>query len=240
MPRHLFLRANAQRWREEASWEVDDASLLLVRTRRAGVERTQLVGAGPPAPLSRAVVRAVADDGVAEVGFGLLTRGTWDLVDPDVRSPLGLVRGPVWDWMWSDTTPPVQPGEECVRPVAGPGAVHEVAQCLARAYPDTSATPDDPDLTWWGYRGPEGTLRGVAAVSAPGDGPVHVSGLGTDPAWRGWGVGTAMMAAITRWARVERPFVHFGIWSDNDAARRIYTRLGFVVGHQVENIKPQG
>lgn len=237
MGRHLFLRANAHRWREERAWHIDGATLLQVRASRAGHERVQLVGAGAPEALATAVAEA-ADDAAGPAVFGLLTRGTWRLVDPAARERLGMEVGPGWDWMWGDTAPPVQPGEERVGPVTGQGAVQEVAACLARANPDTSADPADPELTWWGYRDDAGVLRGVVGVTVPEEGPVHVSGLGTDTAWRRRGVATAMMAAVTRWALdAGRPFVHYGIWSDNDAARRVYTRLGHVVGQEVENIR---
>lgn len=234
---HLFLRANAVRWQEERAWDVDDATLLLVRARRTGTERRQLVGAGPAGPLAAAVEQAAAD-GVGRVDFGLLTRGTWQLVDPAPRDRLGLTAGPGWDWMWTRTPPPVQPGEERVGPVTGEGAAEEVRECLARAYPETSADPGDPDLRWWGYRAEDGTLRGVVGVNAPVDAPVHLSGLGTDVSWRRRGVGSAMMAAVTRWALADHPLVHYGIWADNDAARRIYTRLGYAVGQEIENLRP--
>ncbi|WP_152191082.1 GNAT family N-acetyltransferase [Georgenia satyanarayanai] len=240
MERPLFLRANADRWHEEAAWDADGATLLLVRVRRASGERLQLVGAGEPAPLAAAAAQA-ATDGVPPVGFGLLTRGTWHLVDLAAREHLALEAGPVWDWMWSRTVPPRQPGEERVGPVTGPDAAEEVRACLSRANPDTSADPADPDLTWWGYRDDAGVLRGVVAVNAPPGGPVHLSGLGTDTSWRRRGVGSAMMAGVTRWALGEHPLVHYGIWTDNDAARSIYTRLGYAVGHEVENVvgKPE-
>lgn len=125
------------------------------------------------------------------------------------------------------------------RPVTGDGAADEVRACLARANPDTSADPADPDLGWWGYRDGDGMLRGVVAVNAPAGGPVHLSGLGTDTSWRRRGVGGAMMAAVTRWALSDHPLVHYGIWADNDAARRIYTRLGHAVGQEIENIRPK-
>lgn len=236
MERPLFLRANATRWQEQAAWDVDGATLLLVQVRRAsGEQRLQLVGAGEPAPLATAVARAAAD-GAPTVGFGLLSRGTWQLVDPAAQDRLGLAAGPVWDWMWSRTVPPAQPGEERVGPVAGPDAAEEVRACLSRANPDTSADPADPDLRWWGYRDDGGVLRGVVAVNAPVGGPVHLSGLGTDTGFRRRGVGSAMMAAVTRWALTEHPLVHYGIWTDNDAARRIYTRLGYAVGQEIENV----
>lgn len=240
MGRHLFLRANASRWQEEQAWDADGATLLLVRVRRAAGDRQQLVGAGEPDALASALSRAAAD-GVPAVPFGLLTRGTWDLVPADARERLGLRAGPVWDWMWSAEVPPRQPGEERVGPVTGPAAAEEVRACLSRANPDTSADPADPDLAWWGYRDDDAVLRGVVAVNAPAGGPVHLSGLGTDTSWRRRGVGSAMMAAVTRWALEEHPLVHYGIWTDNDAARRIYTRLGYAVGQEIENVvgKPE-
>lgn len=241
MERPLFLRANANRWQEERSWHADGATLLLVRATRAGVARRQLVGAGSPGPLATAVAEA-ARDGVGEVVLGLLTRGTWELVTEAARARLGMETGPGWDWMWSRTVPPAQPGQERVAPVTGAGATAEVRECLARSYPDAHADPADPALTWWGYREKDGVLRGVVAVSAPTDEPVHLSGLGTDVAWRRRGVASAMTGAVTRWALAGHPYVHFGIWSDNHAARHVYTRLGYAVGHEVENvrIKPAG
>jgi len=235
--RPLFLRANADRWHEERAWDADGACLLLVRARRGTVERRQLVGAGAPAPLADAVAQAAAD-GVGRVDFGLLTRGTWRLVDPAAGAQLGVDLGPAWDWMWTDTAPPERPGEERVGPVTGDDAADEVRACLARAYPDASADPADPDLRWWGYRDEEGVLRGVVAVNAPPGRPVHLSGLGTDAGWRRRGVGSAMMAAVTRWALGAHPLVHYGIWTHNDAARRIYTRLGYAVGQEIENLRP--
>ena len=234
---HLFLRANAVRWQEERTWDVGGATLLLVRARRAGTERRQLVGAGSVEQLAAAVGQPAAD-GVGRVDFGLLTRGTWDLVGGAARDRLALTAGPGWDWMWTRTPPPVQPGEERVGPVTGEGAADEVRACLDRAYPETSADPGDPDLRWWGYRDDSGTLRGVVGVNAPDGAPVHLSGLGTDVAWRRRGIGSAMMAAVTRWALAEHPLVHYGIWADNDAARRIYTRLGYAVGQEIENLRP--
>lgn len=236
MTRSAFLRANAHRWREEGAWHVAGATLLLVTVTRAGRERTQLVGAGPGADLARALEVAAAD-GAPPVGSGLLTRRTWQLTGERVRRHFGFAPGPGWDWMWSDAVPPVRPGEERVAPVTGPGAVAEVRECLARAYPEAMADPEDPALTWWGYRDDAGVLRGVVAVDAAPGRPVHLSGLDTDAAWRRRGVATAMAAAVTRWALGEHPLVHFGIWADNEAARRLYTRLGFTVGHEVENVR---
>ena len=237
MERPFFLRANADRWHEEQAWDADGAHLLLVRPLRGGGERRQLVGAGAPDALARAVEQA-ASDGVGPVDFGLLARGTWQHVDQAAGADLGLDVGPGWDWMWTTSVPPVQPGEERVGPVTGPDAAEEVRACLSRANPDTSADPADPDLTWWGYRDETGVLRGVVAVNAPAGSPVHLSGLGTDVSWRRRGVGSAMMAGVTRWALAEHPLVHYGIWADNEAARRIYTRLGYAVGQEIENVVP--
>jgi ribosomal protein S18 acetylase RimI-like enzyme len=237
--RHPFLRANAPRWEEERSWRAGEAELVLVRASRPASERTQLAGVGSPAALASLVAEA-APVAAGRAGFALLTRGTWELVPDDVRAAYGLAAGRGWDWMWAAAPAPVQPGEERVSPVRGPAAEAEVRDCLARAYPEAHADPADPALLWWGFRDDGGTLRGVVATAAqPGSG-VHVSGLGTDRTWRRRGVAGAMMAAVTRWALADHPYVHYGIWADNDAARRVYTRLGHAVGHEIENVVPGG
>ncbi|MFC4555171.1 GNAT family N-acetyltransferase [Georgenia faecalis] len=243
MQRHLFLRAHAHRWDEERAWETPDATLLRVRREGTAREpgrpaaRVQLVGTGRPDALAELLVQAAADAGGP--ASAMLTRGTWALVPPEVRARYALVTGRGWDWMWSTTPPAPQPGEDRVAPM-GTGREDEVRACLAVAYPETSADPGDQALAWWGYRDEDGLLRGVVAVHAPDDGGIHLSGLGTDQRWRRRGVASAMMAAVTRWGLTQRPYVHYGIWADNDAARRVYTRLGYRVGHEVENLAPEG
>ncbi len=60
----------------------------------------------------------------------------------------------------------------------------------------------------------------------------HVAGLGMmiEPAWRGRGLGRAMMDAAIAWAtahpEIER--IELGVFEQNPAARRLYEACGFV------------
>lgn len=59
----------------------------------------------------------------------------------------------------------------------------------------------------------------------------HVATFGMHVArdWRGRGVGTALLLEALRWARaVGVRKVELSVYPDNDAARRLYARMGFV------------
>jgi RimJ/RimL family protein N-acetyltransferase len=54
-------------------------------------------------------------------------------------------------------------------------------------------------------------------------------GISVDAAWRGKGVGSALIAALLDWARAHPTIekVCLGVYEDNHSARRLYERLGF-------------
>lgn len=49
------------------------------------------------------------------------------------------------------------------------------------------------------------------------------------PAWRGWGLGTALLQAVMQSAAGRAHGVALSVLSRNDRARRLYERLGFTV-----------
>jgi RimJ/RimL family protein N-acetyltransferase len=55
-------------------------------------------------------------------------------------------------------------------------------------------------------------------------------GIGTDPEWRGRGVGTALIETLLDWAAAHPVLekVCLGVFSRNEGARVLYRRLGFV------------
>ncbi|MFH5823241.1 GNAT family N-acetyltransferase [Georgenia sp. AZ-5] len=236
LARWPFWRANAPRWRPARTWAADDAAL--VHVPRDG--RGMLVGLGEPAAL--APLLAAAD--VPPVGHVMLTRGTWDLVPAAARERLGYRPGRPWEWMAATEPPARRAGEEHVAEVTGADRLARVHACLAEAYPERGAHPGDEAESWWGYTA-DGHLAGVAAASVPHEADrargagVHLQAVAVVPAHRRRGVAAAMTAALTRWGLALGPVVHLGIWSDNDAARRVYERLGFVTAHRIENLGPR-
>lgn len=136
-----------------------------------------------------------------------------------------------WDWMDTTTQPPAVPGEDAVRLLA-PSEHDEVAELLEAASPRRSAEPeDDHVMGWWGVR-EAGRLLAVAAWSEHTDGVPHVESVATLPSARGRGLGAAVTVAVTRAALEAAGWCTLGMYADNDAARRLYHRLGFVTRHQ--------
>jgi ribosomal protein S18 acetylase RimI-like enzyme len=198
---------------------------------------------GEPAHLADLLARGPLSGTRAPAGVEhvMLTRGTWQLLPDGARGTLEL--GRPWDWLAADVPPGTVPGEEHVGELSGPDRLGRVYACLDAGYPERGRRPHDEDLSWWGFVGDDGELAGVAGADVPpapararGAG-VHLEAVTVLPARRRSGVAAAMTASLTRWGLGLAPVVHLGIWADNDAARRLYTRLGFSVRHRVENLR---
>lgn len=57
---------------------------------------------------------------------------------------------------------------------------------------------------------------------------LHVVAMWTDPAWRGRGVGRAVLGFLTAWAGEAGLRVHLDVTVGNDGARALYEGYGFV------------
>jgi ribosomal protein S18 acetylase RimI-like enzyme len=131
-----------------------------------------------------------------------------------------------WAWGWHATTeaPPVQPGEEDVGWLVENS---ELADLLARAFPDAETPPGDPRAAaWFGARA-GGVLIAAGAALRASPGAALLSSLTVDPSARrrGWG------RALTAWFTRERlgggaQVVGLGTYLKNMPARALYTRLG--------------
>lgn len=236
LARWPFWRANRDHYPLAEAWAAPGGPAALALCVR---ERGRLlVGLGAPGPLAR----LVAATELPAVDHVILTRGTWRRLTAAEREGTGLTLARDWDWMWTDRPAAVQRGEDRVGPL--PGRLGDVHDVLARAYPERGSHASDAGLDWWGYSAPDGPLAGVLAAEVPGPGApecvgVHLSAVAVDPAHRRSGVARAMVAAVTRWALDRTPVVHLGIWADNDAARRLYDGLGFVLGQEFEGLDPR-
>ncbi|MDO5727113.1 MAG: GNAT family N-acetyltransferase [Bowdeniella nasicola] len=145
-----------------------------------------------------------------------------------------------WVWMYSDTPPPPQPGESNVTVMDLPPA--ERLSVQARCNPDTHVAADDDTWQWWGYNHREAGWVGLCAAEklparsdrryCRGAG-VSLAGLGVDPQFRRSGIGSALMAAVTRHYLTIAPVVHYGVWLTNTPALRAYRLLGVCDGQLV-------
>ncbi|MGN7701176.1 GNAT family N-acetyltransferase [Cellulosimicrobium sp. 22601] len=141
-----------------------------------------------------------------------------------------------WDWFTATSEPPAQPGEQRVVALDGDEGRARVRAVLDVANPSAELDPSEPGTRWWGWRDETGTVRSVAGARRSGPGvPWSLGGVATDPAARGRGAARAVVAVATRACLHEEGIVVLGMYADNDAARRVYAALGFVVTQEFES-----
>ena len=207
---------------------VTPAAVAVLRSRGS---RHQLLGVGEPAdvvrllPLAAEQLRAIQST-AQPVRLTVETRALHRLptqLRPDPEQADG------WEWMWTDRTPAPVPGEESVCWV---DAEDRLSALLASANPRHHGRPGDPDIRGWaGVRDDNGRLVAAGALAVLDTGIPNLRSISTDPAARGRGMGAAVSAFLTRHALRDAPVVTLGMYSDNDTARRLYTRLGYRRSH---------
>ena len=232
-------------WAVRQAWWSDDALLLRMR-RRVGIYADPagtpdgLYAVGTPEGVARLVLDAGPLD---DLGRTTAPRGTRrelaalaaatgaTIPAPYLREPTGL-----WDWFLIDRNPGPFIGEERVEELTGQDGLAEAAAALAVAHPGGELTVDDPRSRWWGWRGDDGRLHSIvgAARRLPGA-PWVLGSIGTDPAYRGRGLGAATTAVAVRAGLREAPYVTLGMYAANAAARRTYERVGFRVLQEFES-----
>ena len=149
-----------------------------------------------------------------------------------VSAPVGLgTRGGSWDWMWTTTAPPVLAGESSVVTLSA-DCQQEVEAFLAVENPRTHGEPfARADQLWVGVREPEsGRLMAVGCSEPLRSGVPTLSGIAVGESWRGQGWGAAVTAYLTRLGVASVGACTLGMYADNDVARRVYHRLGYVTG----------
>ena len=135
-----------------------------------------------------------------------------------------------WAFRWTDRAPDA----------AGPAAAwladadDEVAELLGRAFPDASVQPGGPHARRWaGIREPGGRLVACAADATADDRVGFIASIAVDPGSRTAGLGATISAWATRALLAEHPRVGLWHFHGNDAADRLYTRLGFRDEHRM-------
>ncbi|MGO1974477.1 MAG: GNAT family N-acetyltransferase [Propionibacteriaceae bacterium] len=141
---------------------------------------------------------------------------------------LDLSTGGDWDWMWTTDPPPRHPVEVQVVPLDDRRDAEEINTFSARHNARIWAAAGTGRLVHWlGVRDSHGALIAVGGSEREASGAPHLAGIVTDTALRGQGLGTAVSAALTRWALVDFGACTLGMYSDNTVARRVYERLGY-------------
>jgi ribosomal protein S18 acetylase RimI-like enzyme len=141
--------------------------------------------------------------------------------------PPGYRRGWGWGWHATRTAPPPQPHEDRVAWLDPDDP--ELADLVARAFPDAETPPGDPRVAGWFGARDDGRLVTAAASLRVDSQAAVLSSLTVDPTARraGWA------RAVTAWFVRERlaagvRVVGLGTYLSNAPARALYTRLGFL------------
>ena len=109
---------------------------------------------------------------------------------------------------------------------------------LELASPDAPIRPGDPRVVRWAAiedpdaTGTDARLVAVVAVTAQRSGAAHLNDVATHPDVRGRRLARLLCGQVTADALAEgRPAVTLGMYTDNRAARALYTGLGFTCQH---------
>jgi len=157
---------------------------------------------------------------------------------PSALRPVDPTR---WDWFWTATPPSSQRGENHVR-WARADDEQDIEALLDQHSPRHSARPGNADARRWcvvdASGGPTtagaeagGLLACAAHVEYVPEVP-HLASIVTRRDLRGQGLGAAVTAWLTRQLLAEgAPIVTLGMYDDNQTARRMYRRLGYVDSH---------
>jgi ribosomal protein S18 acetylase RimI-like enzyme len=222
-----YVAAEADPDRTSSVWAGADGAVGWVVPSRRVAGRGHLVALGPGTAAVGLLRGVLAGDGT-DIGSVSLPRDADRLLHP------AYVLDPRNDWEWFSTsaTPPVQRGEAEVAWLDGHD-LGEVSELLSRWSARHDAVPGDPGvLRWCGIR-EDGGLVAVAAHTERRPGVPHLASIATHGERRGRGLGAAVTAWLTRRLLEEgHGTVTLGMYSDNDVARRLYERLGFVCAHR--------
>ncbi|MGS2619930.1 GNAT family N-acetyltransferase [Micromonospora sp. LZ34] len=196
--------------------------------RRDGALVWLLAGQGP-AGGGLGAAEAAVEVAAGLAATGALEPGQWlhlPRLDPaTLDGRLDVDRHDEWDFRWTATPPPPQPGEERVERLTA--ADHPaLTELIDAAFPTTTSRPGDPRVVdWYGIRDGD---RLVACGADRSRGDIgFLAGLTVAPDRRGRGLGAALTAGMTRALFARRDTVALGVYTANVGAVRLYRRLGF-------------
>ena len=148
-----------------------------------------------------------------------------------VSARVGWTPHGAWEWWLTHAPPGEVPGEELVVQLALDDP--RLDPLLSVWSPRRSVEVGDRLIDRWVGIVLDGRLVAAAADTRRDGGVPQLAGVVTDGRHLGRGYATAVCAKLTRDAFLEgQALVTLSAYTDNDAARRVYQRLGFEVAHQ--------
>ena len=208
--------------RIERVW-IDGAAVAWTSTHPLRDVRWLTAVGDRPAATAALLVRALEERTAA----GVAVSGTTvdddanDLLAPEHRAPAP----DRWSWWWTDDPPAERPGESAVRTLdASDRRLAELLSHSASVY----VLPGDARVRSWAGVERQGELLACGAHVQHVPGVPHLASVVTRPDHRGEGLAGDVCAHLTREALVAGfPVVTLGMYVGNDAAQRVYERLGF-------------
>jgi RimJ/RimL family protein N-acetyltransferase len=135
-----------------------------------------------------------------------------------------------WEWWLTRHAPAYQQHEGRVVELSSQDP--RLAELIAIWSPQASVSAGDAVVRSWVGIVADDRLLGCGADTRRHLQVPHLAGVVTEGGHRGRGYAGAICAKLTRDALAEgAPLVTLSMYSDNDAARRTYTRLGFRAQH---------
>jgi ribosomal protein S18 acetylase RimI-like enzyme len=220
----------------------DGEAVAWIGRHRSGLRWATGLAGDPHDPRHLAAAAELLDDLAgadvgtdAEVRGVTITRGGREHLPERLRVPEPWE----WDFWWTDAEPEAA---ALVTAYDGSAGVRDleagddrIGLLLDLASPSAPIRPGDPRVVRWaGIEDPEGGLpdtgglAAVLAVTRPRSGAAHLNDVATHPDRRGRALARLLCGQVTVDAlRGGTPAVTLGMYADNDAARRVYSRLGF-------------
>ncbi|WP_151523230.1 GNAT family N-acetyltransferase [Serinicoccus kebangsaanensis] len=141
---------------------------------------------------------------------------------------LDLGDGGDWEWMWTTTLPDVDARERDVIPLDDGRDAVELEEFTRANNPRVWTEVGTGRVhRWVGLRDESGQLIAIGGAELEATGIPHLAGIVTAVERRGAGLARVVSAALTRWALEAHGVCTLGMFSDNDAARRLYAGLGY-------------
>lgn len=216
------------------AWESPVGEKNFYRPSPEGVtRRVSLVACGEAARTADLISGALQAGTIPPLTWGMMAEPIAEHLTDRAREFFGPYWGNQWDFYWATEPLPQQTGHENVQLLDLATWRDEVVRVIEESNPSTSALADVDGHQWYGFITDEGDLAAAMAVQrrTAGDGSptTHFAGLGTDPAFRGQGIGGATMGTAINKELEQVDSVAFGMWSENDPARNLYAKLGITL-----------